>query len=135
MVSVHLGLIFTLVYHKDHFGNFVIFNIRDLSNQSWSITWNSILIKFYFKTFWHWTYVQNTLAYYCSFYFKLFICPPDVKGQKFSRGFTPWTPNKAPLWTFCRAYSTLRPLPEFCNIQKLNLSSNTGISKTPWINP
>ena len=33
-----------------------------------------------------------------------------------------------------RTYFTLRPQPEFYNIQKLNLSSKTDISKTAWIN-
>ena len=96
---------------------------------------NSISIQLYFKAFWHWTYVQNTLTYIGSFSFKLFICPPDVKKPKFFRDFTPWTPTKAPPWTRCRAYSTLRPSPAFCNIWKSNLSSITDISKIAWINP
>ena len=41
--------------------------------------------------------------------FKLFICPPDVKMPTFFRGFRSWTPNRAPPWTCCRAYFTLRP--------------------------
>ena len=44
--------------------------------------------------------------------------------------------TKAPPWICCRAYSTsLRSSPAFYNIQKLNLSSKTDISKTAWINP
>ena len=68
---------------------------------------------------------------------KLLICPPDVKRTKSFRGpkLTPWTPSKARLWIRCRAYNTLRPSPTFYNIQKLNLSSKTDISKTVWINP
>ena len=37
-------------------------------------------------------------------------------------------------WIWCRAYSTLRRLPSFCNIQKLDLSSKTDIGKTAGIN-
>ena len=89
---------------------------------------NSIFIKFYFKAFWHWKFVQNWLVGF--FYFKLFICHSDVIRPKSFRSFTLWTPIKAPLWIRCGAYSTLRPLPAFYNIRKLNLSSKTYISRT-----
>ena len=42
---------------------------RDLSKQFWCPvdgTKNSIFIKFYFKAYLRWTYIQNTLAYYIS---------------------------------------------------------------------
>ena len=40
---------------------------------------NSIFIKFYFKAYWCWTCI---LGFY---YFKLFICPPNVRRSKFLR--------------------------------------------------
>ena len=82
---------------------------------------NSIFIKFYFKAFWHWSYVQNTLTL-GFFFYKLFIWPPDVKRPKSFSGLTPWTPTKSSLWSRCRAYSTLTPSPTVYNTQKLNLS-------------
>ena len=67
------------------------------------------------------------------FYFKLFIFPPNIKRSIFFWGFTLWTYTRAPPRTHCVAYSTLRPPPSFYNIQKFNLCSKTGISKTAWI--
>ena len=61
------------------------------------------------------------------FYLELFICLSDVKWPKSFRSFILWTPTKALLWICCRAYSSLRPLPAFYNILKLNLSSKTDI--------
>ena len=54
--------------------------------------WNSIFIKFYFKTYWHWTYIQKKLA--CKVSFKLFIYSPHEKRPKFFRGFTPKPPPR-----------------------------------------
>ena len=53
--------------------------------------------------------------------------------KKANMGFTPWIATKAPPWTLCGDYRTLRPPPAFYNIQKLNLCSKTDISKTAWI--
>ena len=93
------------------------------------------LHKIFIKEFWCLTFVENTLAILLLgfFNFKLFICPPDVKRPKFFGCFTLWIPTKAPLWTRCRAYRTLRPSPAFYNIWKLSLNSKTDISKTAWI--
>ena len=60
------------------------------------------------------------------FYFKLFICPPDVKRPKSFRYFTPWIPSRTPPWTRWGVYSTSRPWPVFYNIHKLNLCSKNG---------
>ena len=67
-------------------------------------------------------------------YFKLFICPLDLKKPEVFRGFTPWTPTRAPPWTCYRAFNLRRPPRAFYNIQKFNLCSNTDISKIAWIN-
>ena len=50
------------------------------------------------------------------------------------RRLYPWTTTRAPTWTRCGAYSTLRPSPGFYNIQKLNFCSKTNTSKTALIN-
>ena len=84
------------------------------------------LITFDFKAFWHWNSVQKYVCLLGFFCLKLFTCPSDVKKTKSFRSFIPWTPTKAPLWIHWRAYSTLRPLPAFYNIRKLNLCSKNG---------
>ena len=84
------------------------------------------LITFDFKAFWHRNSVQKYVCLLGFFCLKLFICPSDVKKAKSFRSFTPWTPTKAPLSIHWRAYSTLRPLPAFYNIRKLNLCSKNG---------
>ena len=78
---------------------------------------NSIFIKFYFKAYWRWTFIQNKLAY-CFFYFELFVCPSDVKRSKF---FTSWIFIRALPWTSCGGYSTLTPLT--CNLQHSKIQS------------
>ena len=77
--------------------------------------------------------LEKKLAY-IFFYFKLFLCPPDVKTLNFSRVLLSWTPTRAPAWIYCKAYRTLRPSLGFYSMQKLNLCSKTDISKTAWIN-
>ena len=52
---------------------------------------NSIFIKFYFKTYWCWLCIQDSLLGF--FYFKLFICPPDVKRTKVFQGLYSLNPR------------------------------------------
>ena len=72
-----------------------------------------------------WSFLALKLRWKYFFYFKLFICPPDVKRPTSFRGYIPWTP--------ARVYSTLGASSAFYNIQKLNLTSKRDISKTAWI--
>ena len=55
---------------------------------------NSIFIKFDVKPFWCWVCIQNKESYKVSFYFKLFICLPDVKRPKLFYGFTSLKPHQ-----------------------------------------
>ena len=82
------------------------------------IYYKSTLCIFYYKG------LQAPLSSFV--YFKLFICPSDIKRSKSFRGFTPWNPTKAPLWIHYGTYGTLRPSPVFYNIWNLNLSSKNG---------
>ena len=56
---------------------------------------------------------QINLFTWC-FYFKLFICPPDVQKPKCCRGFTPLNPHQG-----SNISSTLKPRPAFY-VWKLN---------------
>ena len=60
---------------------------------------------------------------------------PEYKGQNLSEGLTLWIPTKALLWIRCQVCSTFWLSHAFYNIQKLNLSSKTDISKPAWIYP
>ena len=77
------------------------------------------------------------------FYFKLFICPPDVKRPNFFRGFTTRNLTRALPWTQCRAYNTSRPPPAFYNnfviiFHEIEHSKTQSLfknfSKIAWIN-
>ena len=96
---------------------------------------NSIFIKFYFKAYWKLTCIHNRLAD-SFFYFKLFICSPDVKRSNLFRDFIP--PNPYQGFTMTQLWSLqhlqIPPPPRFYTIQKLNLPSKRDISKTAWIN-
>ena len=75
--------------------------------------WKSIFIKFYFKKFWHWNFVQNTLAY--SLVPNDSPPPPVFKFSVFCRTHHPPLPLPQPflIWTphllifqilFCRYF-------------------------------
>ena len=64
------------------------------------------------------------------FYFQLFVCPPDVKRTIFFRGFSLWTPTKAPPLNCCGALIIFHESEH----SKLNLSSKMDISESAWIN-
>ena len=98
-------------------------------------------IKFYSKTCYKNRLTSNLHSNYISllgFFFKLFICPPNVKRSTFFSGFTIWPPplitTRAPPWT-----STSWPYLHFTkiswsfykkqNIRKPNLYSKTNINK------
>ena len=77
-------------------------------------------IKFYSKTCYKNRLTSNLHSNYISllgFFFKLFICPPNVKRSTFFSGFTIWPREIS--WSFYKKQ----------NIRKPNLYSKTNISK------
>ena len=68
------------------------------------------------------------------FYFKLFICPPDVKRPKSFRYFTPWIPNKTPPWTVEEFTAPRDPDLRFTTFTNSIFVQKTDISKSAWKN-
>ena len=84
---------------------------------------NSILVKICFK------HIGIELAFKINSLtrFLLSICHPDVKRPKFFRGFTSWTPTRAPPWTHCQAYSTSRSLDKSLQYSTIKINKKLNI--------
>ena len=120
--------------------------VRDLSKQFWCLvdgTNNSNLLIEFFKLNLHkilfiLKHIGNLHSEYISllgfFYFKLFICPPNVKRPKYFRDFTPWNPTRALSCTSRHLTAPQRPPLAFYNNQKPKICSKMSFSKTAWIN-
>ena len=72
---------------------------------------NSIFRKFYFKAYWHWTYIQYKIGYYVSSILNhLFVLQmSNVKRSKDFKALPTEPLLRLPPWTHCRAYSISRP--------------------------
>ena len=53
--------------------------------------WNSIFMKFYFIAYWHWTCIQNKLAYKFPSILNYFFVPQMWKKKKTDNNKTAWT--------------------------------------------